>query len=149
MRLEGGDCAALISVRLRRTASLSAASMCWKARLASLFCVAKNRPFNVSAILMGAFVSAASPTSSASVHGAGMLASSFSPPSANYSFLRQSRTGAWPCALCDTPHTTSCPSPTLQNPLSDLNSELPLGLLDHLCGVRRFSFAFPLSLATK
>ena len=57
----------------------------WYALSASLFCVARNHPYEVSAISMGAFLSATSPASSSSVHGAGMLASSSSsyPLSAN------------------------------------------------------------------
>ena len=79
VELVGGDCPSLastasISVSLLMKASLSAASICWKARLASLFCVARNRPYEVTAISMGAFVSATIPASSASVHGARMLA---------------------------------------------------------------------------
>jgi len=62
--LEGGDCPSLtssasISVSfLRNASSLSSVSMCWYALTASFFCVARNRPYKMSAILMGAFLSA-------------------------------------------------------------------------------------------
>ena len=54
--LVGGDClsltsAASISVSLRRKAYLLAASICWKACSASLLCVARNPPYEVSVIL--------------------------------------------------------------------------------------------------
>ena len=90
MGLKGGNClslasSVLISVSFRRNASLSSASMCRYALSASLFCVARNRPYKVLAISMGVFLSATSPALSAFVHGAGMLtsSSSSSPPSAN------------------------------------------------------------------
>ncbi len=95
--------------QLPQKCPLSSASMCWYALSASLFYIARNRPYKVSAISMGLFLSGMSPASSASVHGAGMLASSSS------SFSRQGR-GARPRASRDTPNAASCPSPPLPPP---------------------------------
>ena len=62
--------------------TFSSSDIFWYARSASLFCCAKKRPYEVSAISMGAFLSASSSVWSFSVHGAGILTSS-DPPSAN------------------------------------------------------------------